>query len=99
MISIDQLRIIQKKVTLLTHRYRAVVEENGILKKKLHNYKQRVSELESSYATIQEDQGEMEGAIMSTLMELERAEGQYEQDIARGQTRDKTALSNDGLEL
>lgn len=99
MISVDQLRIIQKKVTLLTHRYRAVVEENTVLKKKLHNYKQRVSELESSYATIQEDQGEMEGAIMSTLMELEKAEGQYEQGIAQNHTPDKTALSHNGLEL
>lgn len=99
MISIDQLRVLQKKISLLIQKYRATQGENQLLKKKLNNYEQRVSELESHYATIQEDQGEMESAILSTLQELEKIEDQFNREANQNNTDDSTDPSNAGLEL
>lgn len=81
MISLDQLRILQTKVSTLAQRYREILEENALLKKKLRSCEQRVSELESHYSSMQEDQGEMERAILSALQELEKIEGQFVRNI------------------
>ena len=77
MISLDQLRILQSKVSMMVQKYRTIVEENELLKRKLRGYEQRVSEMESHYSTIKEDQNEMEKTILSALEELDKIEDQF----------------------
>ena len=75
MMSIEQLRLLQKKVTVLVGKYQELATDNALLKKKLQSYEQRVAELESHYSLIQEDQNEMERAILTALEELDKIEG------------------------
>jgi len=90
MISIEQLRVLQKKIAVLVHKYQNLVEENTLLKTKLRNYEQRVSELESHYSHIQEDQEEMERTILTALNELDKIEGNVAHDTGQDADADTT---------
>jgi septal ring factor EnvC (AmiA/AmiB activator) len=74
MVTIEQIRLLDKKVHSAVERISLLKKENQSLKSKLGDYENRISELERLIETFKQDQGEIEQGISNALDELNRLE-------------------------
>lgn len=71
MISLEQIRQLDKKVAAAVQLIDELRRENNSLKEKLGTYQKRIDELEILISQFKEDQGEIEEGIVHALQQLE----------------------------
>lgn len=74
MVSLEQIRLLDKKVHDAVSRIDGLKRENNSLKTKLESYQHRISELEKLIENFKKDQVEIEDGIKSALEELNKLE-------------------------
>jgi len=83
MISLEQVKLLESKVTRTIEYVKKVTEENTFLKGKLDTYQKRIGELEVLIQRFKEDQNRIEDGILSALDRLNQFEDALETTISR----------------
>ena len=78
MITLEQVKLLESKVTWTIEYVRKVTKENGYLKEKLDSYQKRIDELEVHVKRFKEDQSRIEDGILSALDRLNQFEDAVE---------------------
>ena len=71
MITLDQIKLLDRKVRKAIDKISSLTNENKMLQNKLDDYQQRIEELEILMDSFKEDQGEIENGIIEALNQLE----------------------------
>jgi chromosome segregation ATPase len=74
MITLDQIRSLDLKVTKAVERIRTLQQENTALKKTLSSYEKKVGDLEVLIEDFKQGQEEIEKGILTALSQLDRLE-------------------------
>jgi FtsZ-binding cell division protein ZapB len=74
MISLEQIRLLEQKVTSAVELIRVLKEENATLRRGLDSAQRRMKELETLVEGFKTDQREIESAIVRTLRNLDDLE-------------------------
>ncbi len=74
MITLDQIKQLDRKVRKAIDKINSLKNENNMLQGKLDNYQLRIEELEVLIDTFKEDQGEIENGIIGALNQLDLME-------------------------
>ncbi len=74
MISLEQIRLLEGKVTRAVELIRVLKEENGTLRRGLESAQRRMRELETLVEGFKADQKEIESAILRALGSLDELE-------------------------
>ena len=74
MVSVEQIRLLEKKVRRAVEQISSLKKENQSLKERLGEYEGRINELQLLIESFKQDQGEIEQGILSALDELNRLE-------------------------
>ncbi|MCL2233712.1 MAG: cell division protein ZapB [Treponema sp.] len=82
MVSLEQVKLLESKVTRAIDYVKTVTEENSSLKGKLDSYQKRIEELEILIQQFKEDQGRIEDGILSALDRLNQFEDALEKTLA-----------------
>ena len=86
MISLEQIRLLEQKVTSAVELIRVLKEENATLRRGLDSAQRRMKELETLVEGFKTDQKEIESVIVRTLHNLDDLE-----ESAAGAAREKPA--------
>ena len=78
MISLEQVKLLESKVTRTIDYVKKVIDENKQLKEKLASYQNRIDELEVLVSRFKQDQNRIEDGILSALDRLNQFEGAVE---------------------
>ncbi len=71
MITLDQIKLLDRKVRKAIDKISLLTNENKMLQNKLDDYQLRIEELEILMDSFKEDQGEIENGIIEALNQLE----------------------------
>ena len=82
MVSLEQVKLLESKVTKAIDYVKKVTEENSSLKGKLDSYQKRIEELEVLIQQFKEEQGRIEDGILSALDRLNQFEDALEKTLA-----------------
>ena len=82
MISLDQVKLLESKVTKAINHVKTVTEENALLKGKLDSYQKRIEELEVLIQLFKEEQSKIEDGILSALDRLNQFEDALESTLS-----------------
>jgi peptidoglycan hydrolase CwlO-like protein len=74
MISLEQVKLLETKVTRVIDHLKKVTEENSRLKEKLDSCQKRVDELEVLVQAFKDDQSRIEDGILAALNQLNQVE-------------------------
>jgi len=74
MVSLEQIKLLESKVTKTVEYVKKVTDENKRLKDKLDSYQVRIDELEVLVLRFKEDQSQIEDGILSALDRLSQFE-------------------------
>ena len=74
MVSLEQVKLLESKVTRVIDYLKKVTEEKAHLKEKLSSYQKRIDELEVLVQRFKEDQSRIEDGILSALDRLNQFE-------------------------
>ena len=86
MVSLEQVKLLESKVTKAIDYVQKVTEENTSLKGKLDSYQKRIDELEVLIQQFKEEQGRIEDGILSALDRLNQFEDAFERTLTAGDT-------------
>ena len=78
MVSLEQVRLLDSKVSRLIDRVKKVNEENAQLKERLNSYQKRIDELEVLMKHFKQEQSKIEDGILSALDKLNQFEDALE---------------------
>jgi hypothetical protein len=84
MITLEQVRLLETKVTRTIDYVNKVTEENSHLKEKLDSCQKRIDELELLVQSFKEDQDRIEDGILAALDRLNQFEDAVESVLAPG---------------
>ncbi|MCL2381596.1 MAG: cell division protein ZapB [Treponema sp.] len=84
MIRLEQVKLLESKVTTAIEYVRKVTEENSALKGKLGSYQKRIDELEVLIHQFKEEQSRIEDGILSALDRLNQFEDALEKTLSAG---------------
>jgi FtsZ-binding cell division protein ZapB len=82
MISLEQVKLLETKVAKAIDYVNHLTGENTMLKEKLAGYQTRIDELEVLIKQFKEDQGRIEGGILSALDRLNQFEDAIEKGVS-----------------
>jgi len=82
MVSLEQVKLLESKVSKTIDYVRKVTEENSSLKEKLDSYQKRIDELEILIQRFREDQSRIEDGILSALDRLNQFEDALESKLS-----------------
>ena len=82
MVTLEQVRLLESKVTRTIDYVKKVTEENTYLKEKLDSYQKRIEELEVLIQRFREDQSRIEDGILSALDRLNQFEDALESKLS-----------------
>jgi len=82
MISLEQVKLLESKVTNTIEYVKKVTGENLKLKEKLTSYQKRIEELEVLVQQFKESQGQIEDGILSALDRLNQFEDALESKLS-----------------
>ncbi len=91
MISLEQIRLLEQKVTGAVELIRVLKEENATLRRGLDSAQRRMKELETLVEGFKTDQREIETAIVRTLRNLDDLEESAAAAAAGAPSRDDAA--------
>jgi len=83
MVSLEQVKLLESKVTKTIDYVKKVTEENTGLKEKLDSYQKRIDELENLIQRFKEDQSRIEDGILSALDRLNQFEDALESRFSK----------------
>jgi peptidoglycan hydrolase CwlO-like protein len=92
MISLEQVKLLETKVTKAIEHVERITSENTALRAKLDSYQKRIDELEVLVMRFKEDQGRIEDGILAALDRLNQFEGAIEKSL-----KEKQAAANKSL--
>jgi uncharacterized coiled-coil DUF342 family protein len=78
MVNLEQIKLLESKVTKTIDYVKKVTDENIRLKEKLDSYQVRIDELEVLVLKFKDDQNQIEDGILSALDRLNQFEGAIE---------------------
>ena len=78
MISLEQVKLLESKVTRTIEYVKKVTDENSKLKEKLNSYQKRIDDLEVLIQRFKDDQNRIEDGILSALDRLNQFEDAVE---------------------
>jgi len=81
MITLEQVKLLETKVSKAIDTIQHLTEENKLLREKLEAYQGRIHELEVLIQQFKDDQGKIEAGIISALDRLNKFEDILEQEI------------------
>jgi chromosome segregation ATPase len=82
MVSLEQVKLLESKVTRTIEYVKKVTEENRKLKEKLDSYQKRTDDLEVLIQRFKEDQSKIEDGILSALDRLNQFEDALENKLS-----------------
>ena len=82
MVSLEQVRLLESKVTKTIDYVRKMTEENSVLKGKLDSYQKRIDDLEVLIQGFKDDQSRIEDGILSALERLNQFEDALESKLS-----------------
>jgi len=82
MVSLEQVKLLESKVTRAIDYLKTVTEEKILLKEKLDSYQKRIDELEILIQRFKEDQSRIEDGILSALDRLNQFEDALESKLS-----------------
>ena len=82
MISLEQVKLLETKVTRTIEYVKKVTDENSKLKEKLNSYQKRIDDLEVLIQRFKEDQSRIEDGILSALDRLNQFEDALESTLS-----------------
>jgi chromosome segregation ATPase len=82
MVSLEQVRLLESKVTRTVDYVKKLTEENKQLKGRLDSYHRRIEELEVLIQNFKEDQSRIEDGILSALDRLNQFEDALETTLS-----------------
>jgi len=82
MVSLEQVKLLESKVTNTIEYVKKVTAENTKLKEKLDSYQKRIEELEVLVQQFKENQGRIEDGILSALDRLNQFEDALESKLS-----------------
>jgi len=82
MVSLEQVKLLESKVTNTIEYVKKVTAENTKLKGKLDSYQERIEELEVLVQEFKENQGKIEDGILSALDRLNQFEDALESKLS-----------------
>jgi DNA anti-recombination protein RmuC len=82
MVSLEQVRLLESKVTNVIEYVKKVTDENSKLKEKLSSYQKRIEDLEVLVQQFRENQGRIEDGILSALDRLNQFEDALESKLS-----------------
>jgi len=82
MVSLEQVKLLESKVTNTIEYVKKVTGENIKLKEKLNSYQKRIEELEVLVQQFKENQGRIEDGILSALDRLNQFEDALESKLS-----------------
>jgi len=83
MVSLEQVKLLESKVTNTIEYVKKVTGENAKLKEKLDSYQKRIEELEVLVQQFKENQGRIEDGILSALDKLNQFEDALESKLSK----------------
>jgi chromosome segregation ATPase len=81
MVSLEQIKLLESRITKAIDHVKRVTEENSIIKGKLDSYQKRIEELEILIQQFKEEQSRIEEGILSALDRLNQFEDAIEQSL------------------
>ena len=84
MITLEQVRLLESKITNTLEYVKKLTGENTALKGKLDSYQKRIEELEVLIQGFREEQNRIEDTILSALDRLNKFEDAVESAIPKG---------------
>jgi FtsZ-binding cell division protein ZapB len=81
MITLEQVKLLETKVSKAIDTIQHLTEENRLLREKLEGYQSRIHELEVLIQRFKDDQGKIEAGIVSALDRLNKFEDILEFEI------------------
>ena len=97
MVTLEQVKLLESKVTNAIDYVKKVTEENSSLKGKLDSYQKRISELEVLIQQFREEQGRIEDGILSALDRLNQFEDALEKTLAEETAAPSEANASEAL--
>lgn len=85
MITLEQIRRLEKRVHTAVSLITALKGENTLLKQKLTGYERRIAELEAKLVELKEGQSEIERGLLAALDQLDTLEDELLDDPPPGQ--------------
>ena len=82
MISLEQVKLLESKVSMIIDHVKKANEENLNLKNSLDSYQKRIDELEVLVKQFKEEQGRIEDGILSALDKLNKFEDAVEHALS-----------------
>ena len=82
MISLEQVKLLESKVSRMIDHVKKETEENARLREKLGSYEKRIDELEVLIRRFREDQSRIEDGILSALDRLNQFEDALETAVS-----------------
>jgi chromosome segregation ATPase len=86
MVSLEQIKLLESKVSKTIEYVKKVTDENRQLKEKLDSYQKRIEELEGLVLQFKEDQSRIEDGILSALDRLNQFEDALESKLSNDLT-------------
>jgi len=87
MVSLEQVKLLESKVTNTIEYVKKVTGENSKLKEKLNSYQKRIEELEVLVQQFKENQGRIEDGILSALDRLNQFEDALESNLSTAESK------------
>ena len=97
MVSLEQVKLLESKVTRAIDYIKKVTEEKDSLREKLDSYQKRIDELEVLILRFKEDQSRIEDGILSALDRLNQFEDALENKLSP-ETKTPAPLKADNRE-
>ena len=91
MISLEQVRLLDLRVTKAVEYIKKLTGENTNLRGKIDSYQKRIDDLEKLIRKFKEDQNRIEDGILSALDRLNQFEDALENTISSDQAKPKAA--------
>jgi predicted nuclease with TOPRIM domain len=82
MVSLEQVKLLESRVTNTIEYIKKITGENTKLKEKLDSYQKRIEELEVLVQQFKENQGKIEDGILSALDRLNQFEDALESKLS-----------------
>jgi len=95
MVTLEQVKLLESKVTRTIDYVKKVTEENGKLKEKLDSYQKRIDDLELLIQRFREDQSRIEDGILSALDRLNQFEDALESKLSTETKLSTKSKAND----
>ena len=74
MVTLEQVKLLDQRITRTIEHVKKVTDENALLKGKQDSYKKRINELEKTIQQFKDDQGQIEEKFLSAFNRLDEIE-------------------------